>query len=54
MTVFVKSNKIIAADNSADKAVAENYKYDYVVQNTGSLDDLRNNTINFIKDVIGI
>lgn len=51
-TVFVKSNKIITADNLADKAVAENYKYDYVVQNIGSLDDLRNNTIDFIKDVI--
>ena len=51
-TVFVKSNKTITADNSADKAVAENYEYDYVVQNTGSLDDLRNNTIDFIKGVI--
>ena len=53
-TVFVKSNKTITADNSADKAVAENYEYDYIVQNTGSLDDLRNNTIDFIKDVINI
>ena len=51
-TVFVKSNKTITADNLADKAVAENYEYDYVVQNTGSLDDLRNKTIDFIKDVI--
>lgn len=53
-TIFIKSDKKITADNSADKAVAEDYEYDYIIDNTGSLDDLKNNTMEFIKTVTNI
>ena len=51
-TIFIKSDKKITADNSADKAVAEDYEYDYVIDNTGSLDDLKTNTLAFVKSLI--
>lgn len=50
-TIFIKSNKKITADNVADKAVAEDYQYDYIIQNTGTLDDLKANTLNFVKSI---
>lgn len=47
-TIFIKSDKKITADNSADKAVAEDYKYDYIINNTGSLEDFKVNILNFL------
>lgn len=53
-TVFIKSNKPIFADNVADKAVAEEFEYDYIIDNTATLNDFSNNIKTFIKEVIGI
>lgn len=50
-TIFIKSNKKITADNVADKAVAEDYQYDYIIDNTGTLDDLEADTLNFVKSI---
>lgn len=48
-TIFIKFNKKITADNVADKAVTEDYQYDYIIDNTGTLDDLKANTLDFVK-----
>ena len=50
-TIFIKSNKKITADNVADKAVAEYYQYDYIIDNTGTLDDLKAITLDFVKSI---
>ena len=50
-TIFIKSNKKITADNVADKAVTEDYQYDYIIDNTGTLDDLKANTLDFVKSI---
>ena len=50
-TIFIKSNKKITADNVADKAVAEDYQYDYIIDNTGTIDDLKATTLNFVKSI---
>ena len=50
-TIFIKSNKKITANNVADKAVAEDYQYDYIIDNTGTLDNLKTNTLNFVKSI---
>lgn len=51
-TIFIKSDKKITADNSADKAVAENYEYDYIIDNTGSLENLKANTLAFVNQIL--
>lgn len=53
-TIFIKSNKKITANNVADKAVAEDYKYDYIIDNTGTLEDLKKNTLAFLKPFLHI
>lgn len=51
-TIFIKSDKPIIANNPADMAVSESYEYDYVIDNTGTLDDLEAKTKIFVDEVI--
>ena len=51
-TVFIKSNEAITANNSADKAVASDYKYDYAIENIGTLEDFYNNISLFLNEFI--
>lgn len=48
-TVFVKSNKINIATNIADKAVDEKYTYDFYINNEGTISELRDEAIDFVK-----
>ena len=51
-TIFIKSDKPVTANNTADIAVLESYVYDYVIDNTGTLDDLETKTKAFVDEVI--
>ena len=51
-TVFIKSNKAITANNSVDKAVTSDYKYDYAIENVGTLEDFYNNISLFLNEFI--
>lgn len=51
-TIFIKSDKTVTANNTADIAVLESYEYNYVIDNTGTLDDLESNTKIFVDEVI--
>ena len=52
-TVFVIRNGVEAIrSNHADAQTAKNYDYDYIVENNGSFDDLRNRAREFVEYVI--
>lgn len=51
-TIFMKSDKTVTANNTADIAVLESYEYNYVIDNTGTLDDLKSKTKIFVDEVI--
>lgn len=52
-TVFVIRNGVEAIrSNHADAQTAENYDYDYIVENNGSFNDLRDRAREFVEYVI--
>lgn len=52
-TIFVIRNGVAAVrSNHADAQTAENYDYDYIVDNSGSLDDLRKRAEEFVGGVV--
>lgn len=52
-TVFVIRNGVEAIrSNHADAQTAENYDYDYIIENNGSLDSLKNRAREFVEYVI--
>jgi hypothetical protein len=48
-TILIKSDRGKALKNGADDVV-ENYNYDHVIYNNGTLDDLKNEAIIFTKE----
>lgn len=50
-TVLVKSDRVSVPDNYSDRAV-ENYNYDYIVDNNGTLYDLEKVAKKFITEVL--
>lgn len=52
-TIFVIRSGVAAIrSNHADAQTAENYDYDYIIENNGSLDSLRNRAREFVEYVI--
>lgn len=51
-TVFIVSDKPVTASNKADKSVMNGYAYDYYINNTGTLEEFKNNTKKFIYSIL--
>lgn len=51
-TVFIVSDKHITATNEADKAVMNDYTYDYYINNIGTLEDFKINTRKFVNNIL--
>lgn len=49
ITVFVKNNRVNKITSNKSDANVENYKYDYVIKNNGTLEELEQKAIEFIK-----
>lgn len=51
ITVFVRNDRVEKiTSNESDKNV-ENYQYDYVIENNGTLEELEQKAIDFIKEL---
>lgn len=51
ITILVKNNKVEVANNYSDQNV-ENYNYDYIIDNNGTLYDLEKTAKSFITKVL--
>lgn len=51
LTLLVKRDNIDKFSNDADKNV-ENYQYDYVIENNGTIEDLENNVIELFNNIL--
>ncbi len=49
-TIFVKNSRHHKAENDADMFV-ENYTYDYIIDNNGTLEELEKQAIEFVKNL---
>lgn len=51
LTLLIKRDNIDKFSNEADKNV-ENYQYDYVVENNGTIEELENNVIELFNEIL--
>lgn len=50
-TVFIKNDRVKKIISNDSDANVENYEYDYVIENNGTLEELEQKTIDFIKEL---
>ena len=50
-TLFIKNDRVEKIISNNSDANVENYKYDYIIENNGTLEELEQKAINFIKEL---
>lgn len=53
ITILIRRDASKVANNYADESV-ENYEYDYIIENNGTLEDLKYSVETLIKDIVWI